>query len=411
MKHYTHYICVFTARAMTAMLSLGILSIPMLADDPIEEVNACIADNQTSDDYMMVIQAYLATAPVSNWTRADCMVISPTWTGDDNHGQLFTPLWRGAATAIEDWVVPSPPGSYPDLKGTVRLDWDKAANTLHYTIKLHHVPISPPVNRVDGGNPEITDPTNPLHFINAPYASWWFNLFHQNPKDLPIKASDGTAYRLWTIFLTYNTSTIGVFYDPQTLMLLGSAYQFPSGPPEGAIAIGVGENVLASSLLMYPDSSGFATRQYTVPYSGVTTEGGYHGYFSGLFAPQNLCRSNEYQPALGQLRALVSPWQPPSAAKPWNLILDNGLFFDLTVEEGRPDVPPGADDQNLTYIYSAASILSQAPSAPGGTPWGYHSDLPAVIQNVQPTISQVPREGGFVGNPMVSAPLYCMGQQ
>ena len=195
------------------------------------------------------------------------------------------------------------------------------------------------------------------------------------------------------------------------MLLLGNAYHFPSGPPAGAIAIGIPEVVLVSSLLMYPDANGFATHQYTVPYTGVTTEGGYHGYFSTMFAPENLCRTNHYQPTLGQLRPVVSPWQPPSAAKPWDLILHNGLIFDLTVEEGRPDVPPGGDDQNLTYIYSAASILSQTPAAPGGTPWGTHFDLPTAIQNVQPGISRVPREGGFVGNPLVTAPLYCLGQQ
>ena len=400
-----------TRIAAAALFSFGLISIPIQADDSIEQINACIANNQSGDDYMEVIQAYLAGSPMAKWTEADCKVISPIWTGDDNKGQLLTPLWRGASTAIEDWIVPSPPGSYPDLKGTVRLDWDKATNTLHYTIKLHHVPVSPPVKRVDGGDPEITDPSNPRHFVNAPQAGWWFNQFHQNPKDLPVKSTDGTAYRLWSIFATFNTRSVGVFYDPQTLKLLGSAYTLPSGPPPGAIAIGLGDAELVSSLLIYPDSNGFASRQYTVPYNGVTTEGGYHGYFSTLFAPQNLCRSNPYQPALGQLRPLVSPWQPVSAATPWDLILHNGLIFDMTIEEGRPDVPPGGDDQNLTYIYSAASILSQTPSTQGGTPWGYHFELPAAIQNAQPAIVPVPRQGGFVGNPMVTAPLYCMGQQ
>lgn len=46
-----------------------------------------------------------------------------------------------------------------------------------------------------------------------------------------------------------------------------------------------------------------------------------------MFVPHNLCRSNPYQPALGQLRPIVSHWQPASAAKSWDVFLDNGLFL------------------------------------------------------------------------------------
>jgi hypothetical protein len=103
--------------------------------------------------------------------------------------------------------VPTPTST--DIKGTIRLDWDKTANTVRYTIKLHHAPMNPTVSRVDGGHPEIADPANPNHYVPAPQASWWYNAFHQNPKDLPINPADGTAYRVWTIYATFNSVPIG----------------------------------------------------------------------------------------------------------------------------------------------------------------------------------------------------------
>jgi hypothetical protein len=201
------------------------------------------------------------------------------------------------------------------------------------------------------------------------------------------------------------------FYDPRSLMLLGSALDFPGGPPPGAIAVGIGTGQLVSSSLIYPNPDGSAVRQYTVGYKQVTTEGGFFGYFLSAFVPFNLCRSNPFQPTLGQLRPYASKWQPASQATSWDVVLRNGLFFDLTVEEGRPDVAPGGNDQNLEYIYSGTAFLENAQSLQGGGPWGWHFSIPAAIQNVQPAIFKVPRLDGFVSSPHLTAPLFCQGQQ
>jgi len=384
---------------------------PLKAAGNDDDNRSCIADKQIEAGYAETINSYLAGPPATKWIDADCRLIGPIWTGDDNKGQLFSPLWRGVDAAIEDWVVPVPSGSPTDLKGTVRIDWDRTADTVSYTIKLHHVPVSPLVRRIDGGDPEITDPADPRHFIPPPQATWWANKFHNSPKDLPVNPSDGTAYRLWTIFTTFNTKTTPFFYDAQSLMLLGSALDFPSGPPPRSIAVGIGAGQLVASSLIYPNADGSAVRQYTVGYKQVTTEGGFFGYVLAGFIPQNLCRSNPFQPALGQLRPYASKWQPAAQATSWDVVLRNGLLFDLTIEEGRPDVPPGGNDQNLEYISSDTAFLDNAPSVQGGVPWGWHLNLPAAIQNVQPSIFQVSRLGGFVSSPHVTAPLFCQGQQ
>lgn len=394
---------------VTMLLCSWLFPSALKADD--DDNRSCIADRQSAAGYAETINSYLAGPAATRWTDADCRLIAPIWTGDDNKGQLFAPLWRGVDAGIEDWVLPVPQGSPTDPKGTVRIDWDKTTDTISYTIKLHHVPVSPLVRRIDGGDPEISDPADPRHFIPPPQANWWFNKFHSAPKDLPVNPSHGTAYRLWTIFTTFNTRTTPFFYDSRSLMLLGSILDFPGGPPPGSIPVGIGVGQFVASSLIYPGADGSAVRQYTVGYRQVTTEGGFFGNVVGGFVPHNLCRSNPFQPALGQLRQYDSKWQPPSQAVSWDVILHNGLLFDLTVEEGRPDVPPGGNDQNLVYISSGVAFLNNAPSVQGGVPWGWHLSLPAAIQNVQPSIFQVSRLDGFVSSPHVTAPLFCQGQQ
>ncbi len=110
--------------------------------------NNCMGQDR-AEDYFAVVQQYLASSATSYWTKADCKLIAPIWTGDDAKGQLFTPLWQGIGAAIEDWVPSVPPGT--EVKGTVRIDWDKAANTVTTTLKVINVPVNPPVRRIDGG--------------------------------------------------------------------------------------------------------------------------------------------------------------------------------------------------------------------------------------------------------------------
>jgi hypothetical protein len=361
--------------------------------------------------YWEVIDAYLQSPPSTEWTQADCKLLAPVWTGDDDHGQLFTPLWRGVAAGMEDYVAAPPDGDCADLKGTVRLDWDRTQNTVHYTMKYIGLPVSPTITRVDGGDPEISDPNDPRHFVPPPHATWWFNAFHRSPKDLPQVPANGTAYRLWTIFNTLTTSTALFYYDATTLLLRGSVYDFPTGPPANTLPVSLPIASLVSSLLIYPDEQGYAARQFTVPYDGVTGEGGFWAYAPVTFIPHNLCRSLQFQPALGQLRPYAAPFRPAAEALPWNVLVRQGINFDLTIEEGRPDVPPGGDDNNLDYFYSGIAFLQNTVDNQGGVPWGWHGSIPAAIQNVGPGIFSVPQCGAFVSNPRVTAPLFCQMAQ
>lgn len=103
------------------------------SDGQVRDPMRCHGSDQ--GNYWPAIEAYLQGHPQAQWTRADCKLLAPVWTGDDAKGQLFTPLWNGVGAAIEDWVAPPPSGNCDGLKGTVRIDWDQAQNTVQYTIK------------------------------------------------------------------------------------------------------------------------------------------------------------------------------------------------------------------------------------------------------------------------------------
>lgn len=381
--------------------------------DDVEQGSAltkCDGSNKSPSD-LPIVNAYLNSPPNNlNWTPADCKVIAPIWTGNDDKGQLLLPLWRGTAAAIEDWVPPPPSGNCEGLKGTVRIDWDKSKNTVHYVVKLRGLPRSPQITRIDGGDPEILDQNLPNHYVAPPAANWWYNPFHPSPKNFPQNPSNGTAYRLWTISTTYGTASTPFYYSGTTLKLQGSAFDYPAGPPPGTFPVSFPIVSIVSSLLFYPSANGNASREWTVPYSQVTGEGGFWSWAPVAFLPHNLCRAVATQPTLGQLRPYAAPFRPANEGLSWKAMMQAGLFFDLTIEEGRPDVPPGGDDNNFTYVYSGLAFLNNAPLMQGGVPWGWHGSLPAIIQNVAPGIQPVPKCGGFVSHPHVTAPLYCQGQ-
>lgn len=372
-----------------------------------QQVNTTNCMGEDLGNYWDEIQGYLGGAAKTRWTKADCKLLAPVWTGNDEKGQLFTPLWHGANAAVEDWIPALSPGACNNLKGTVRIDWDKATNKVNYTIKVINAPArNTQFTRIDGGDPE-----NPNTFVPPPQANFWTNQFHNKPKDLPVNPANGIALRLWTIFITFNSSSYNFYYDANNLLLKGSELDYPSGPPAGSFPVRFPISYLLGSKLLYPDKNGYISHQYSSPYDHNVSEGGTYSHLPTAFVPHNLCRALQYQPVKGQLRPYVPAWRPPSEGQNWQFVLRQGLSFDVTVEEGRPNLPPGADDQNTQYGFSGIAYLSNTPAISGGIPWGAHLNTLAAIQNVGPPILQVPKCGGFNSTPRVSAPLYCQGQQ
>jgi hypothetical protein len=317
----------------------------------------------------------------SHWTHADDALIAPVWTGDDDHGSLYTPLWRGANSAIEDYVYAPPNQDCSQVKGTALFQWDSSANTVHITLKYRGMPVSPVVTREEN-------------------VTWFANPFHQAPKDLT-----QSAYKFWIIFNSFQTPTF--YYDASTLLLKGSQFDFPSGPPPGTIPIPIPDYMLTASSLMHPDPDGYMFHEYTIPYDSMTAEGGGRTVARVTFIPFDLCESIPGQPGLGQARPYAI-WQ--SAPGPsFKQALQSGLTLDTSIDDDSVHYPDG----QLPYVYSNIAFVSNTPAINGGMPNGTYFSLPASIENVQPLVTISPGGGSvngctpFLGTPHVTAPRFC----
>lgn len=81
------------------------------------------------------------------WTQADEDVLVPVWLGDDDRGALVSPMFRGTAAGIEDYVFTPADHDCQNSRGVFRIDWDKQTNTVRYQLKFKKVPVRPEVHR------------------------------------------------------------------------------------------------------------------------------------------------------------------------------------------------------------------------------------------------------------------------
>jgi hypothetical protein len=329
----------------------------------------------------------LKKAPNPYWSKADDRIVAPIWLGNNNVGSLYTPLWRGGFPGMEDYVYTPPGGDCSGVKGTVRVDWDVNANTVHFLVKAKGLPSNPSVTRTNG-------------------VDWWPDAFHPAPQNV----TNG-KYRLWVI-RTATTHPGTFYYDPSNLQLLGSNVDFPNGAPS-PVSIQIPMLLLTDSLAFDVGADGYVSHQWTIPYNQVTGEGGTFAHAYGTFAPNNLCEAAPLQPDISQLRPYVSQWQPPSAGVSWASILAGGLGFDIQVEDASPQPPQYAG--HLPYIFGGISVAGNVTAIRGGVPNGYSMSIVAAFRNVAPPIEPViggngPGCSSYVFEPHVTAPLYCQGQ-
>src|SRR5215472_15621284 len=101
--------------------------------EKVGKTGAAVSDEDNSP------RASLRRPPDPHWTEADDAIIAPIWTGDENTGQLYTPLWRGSLPGIEELVFTPDDGDCRGRKFTIRVDWDSTADTVHFLIKGHHI--------------------------------------------------------------------------------------------------------------------------------------------------------------------------------------------------------------------------------------------------------------------------------
>lgn len=331
------------------------------------------------------VQESLRRPPELRWTRADDELIAPVWKGNDDKGSLYLPQWRGASVGIEEYVWAPPSGDCRKLKGTVRVDWDSAANTAHIVMKYRGLPRRPSVRRTEG-----------VDYFPDP--------FHDFPKDF-----DNGVYRLWVI--QGADPVVGTFYyDPATLELLGSQYDFPEGPPNGGAVIPVNIPLftLSGSASFEPDADGFAVHEYTIPYDNLQVESGDFSVARISFVPFNLCLGQPAAPARGQARPYVTPWLPVGQGPSFKKLLHSGIAFDIQLENPEDATAAGG---NLPYVFGGVAFIG-GPSFQGGVPNGQRFSLSSQIQNVAPIINPVPGGNGlgchsYVNEPHITALNHC----
>ncbi|HEX9940413.1 MAG TPA: hypothetical protein VGG03_00235 [Thermoanaerobaculia bacterium] len=325
-----------------------------------------------------------ALAP--GWTQADEDMLVPVWLGDDDRGALVSPMFRGTAAGIEDYVFTPPDGDCANARGVFRIDWDKQANTVRFQLKYKKVPVRPAVHRTEG-----------VDFFSNPH--------HDAPKDFV-----NGGYRFWTIITQGGINDF--YYDARTLLFAGSQWDFPGGQPAGTIRVSIPVFALQSTKLMLANRDGSLFHEYTVPYDRPTVEGGAYSFALAAYIPLDLCEGHPVQPTLGQLRAWVSPWLPPGTPGyefSFRDILKRGLVFDTTVDERKPFPRTNGFEP---YVFSGVAFIGNETVFQGGIPSGYRNSLQAVILQVAPGI--VPLEGGngpgchsFVVDPHIHGPRFC----
>jgi hypothetical protein len=321
------------------------------------------------------------------WTQADEQILAPVWAGNDDQGSVYLPLWRGAAAAIEDYVFAPPDGDCRPLKGTVRVDWDSTANTVHFLVKLRGVPVHPAVHRTSG-------------------VDFFPNAFFRPPIDI-----DNGQYRFWTILSSVANFAL-FYYRLSDFQLVGSQYDFPGGQPAGTLAVASPVFAIAPSHLMQPDEDGFVVHEWTVAYDHFTVEGGLFSFSYFTFVPQDLCQGSQYQLAISQLRPYATPWLPPSQAFSWRAMLHLGLTFDTTVDDASQTYPQ--TDGFPPYVESGVAFLGNAAAVQGGIPRGWRISIPSLITQVAPPIRQVPNGDGlgcqaYIVDPHLTGPNFCAG--
>ncbi|HEX4446197.1 MAG TPA: hypothetical protein VH044_05660 [Polyangiaceae bacterium] len=355
-----------------------------------EAVSSCDDGSQDNDLQNEALQA-LAKPARTDWTSLDDKLIGPVWSGTDAKGAVISPLFRGGFPGMEDYIFTPANGDCTKMKSTIRVDWDQAANKVTYTVKGINFPVMPTVTRTEGVN-YFSDP------------------FHNAAKDI-----HGGAYRLW-ILLGSTTNQTQFFYDPTTLQLLGSTFDFTAASPPPANAIPATFPIFSTtgSNQFDPDSHGNVLHQFTLPYTAITNESATFARAFASFVPLDLCEAKALQPAVSQLRPYVTPWQPISPAPVWSDMLHAGIGFSIQLDDRVP--LNNGFGGNLPYVYSGIDVMSNLLSTQGGIPNGWGNQIIAAIMNVAPILAPVPNGNGrncqpYVQEPThVTKPLYCQGQ-
>jgi hypothetical protein len=273
--------------------------------------------------------------------------------GDMSLGFMTLPIYRAGAVPDEFTVLATPGNCGRHVQVTV--SWNEEENwvRLHATGK-HVLEPFPDVQRTEG-------------------VDYFPNPFWPEREDF----QDG-RYQLWMI----STPDIATFYyDPVTLDLMGSEYDFPV-PPPGAIPLRIPVFAAVPTPLFQPQPDGDLDLEVEWEYDNlVRPDLPQYAHVVGTFLPHTLCKADPFRYDRTSTRPYAIT-RPASEAKTWREMLANGIIFDMTVEP-----PEYFTDPPLTTM---AGVYQGAVAIAGGIPKGWGLDLEAVFGSLAPPIRPLP---------------------
>ncbi|MEM7155893.1 MAG: hypothetical protein AAF799_23785 [Myxococcota bacterium] len=271
-------------------------------------------------------------------------------TGNVESGDFRTLLHRGAAVPFELTVVATP----NDCNGYMKLDveWDEASNEVEVGL---------------WGNGVLEPYPDVERTLGVNYTP---NEFFPEPEDF----QDG-RYQLWMVSAAGPITMF--FYDPVTLDLMGSEYDFAVPPP--AIPVFFPTLYMTATETFQPQWNGNVRETWTYDYDAmVRGDLPQYAHHIVTFPPPNLCGADPNRLDLSTLRPYISDPLPASEARPFSDYLRGGLLFDVTIEP-----PEYYTDPPLTTL---AATYSGATAGAGGIPAGWNFDIDAAFMNVAPPI-------------------------
>jgi len=280
---------------------------------------------------------------------ADCPAAPSSW-GTYHKGSLTMPLHRGGAVPFETFVPALPSNCQGEM--VVQLSWDEQANWVNVQLTGQHVLTPhPSIQRTEGVD------------------------FFPNPFSPEPQSFDDGRYQFWIIS---PAQMITFYYDPTTLDLVGSQFDFTT-PPAGAIPVPVPGIKFFPTPFFEPDAEGNVSLDWTFAYDHVVRgDLPAFAHIYTTFPPTNLCLANPYRYDQSTTRPYVSSPQPATDALSFSDYLENGLLFDSTVEPPTYYTYPPVLTNTSTY--SGATLIG------GGIPRNWAVDFDAVFMNNAPPV-------------------------
>ena len=170
----------------------------------------------------------------------------------------------------------------------MRIDWDKSKNTVHYVVKLRGLPRSPQITRIDGGDQKSW--IRIYQIITLRRRQQTGGIIHSIRRRRTFRKTHQMGQHIvFGRFRRHTERHRHHFTIREQRSSCREVRLTTRRATAGHIPVSFLIVSIVSSLLFYPSANGNASREWTVPYSQVTGEGGFWSWAPvAFFAAQPL---------------------------------------------------------------------------------------------------------------------------